>query len=247
MVFFALIPFMQMVSCHRGASFRLVVVWTLLSVVFRFYPANWTPFFGRVGRFTYLYFITAWLKEAEGGGQDGAAAGPKGHFIARHAGLASIICCALLVFEACYSRYRVSKGLDAFSLYVGDYITLYLEFSLFYLFKRLHLKKSVFINAVAGTVFGVYLLHENFLWMSWKDHERFSILWDQLLRAGDWYENALFPVYYILSTLLVFAVCAAVEFVLSFGRRWFLKRLSFLDGLYAWIDGWYGELFADGR
>ena len=259
MVFYALIPFMQMVSCRRGASFRLVVVYTLLVLVFRFYRPWWTPFFGCVGRFAYLYFITAWLKEAEGhADQDcpGAAEVPgaglrggcvrdrkPGHFIARHAGLLSLACFVLLVFEACFTRWRVTNGLGAFTLYVNDWLTLLFEFSLFYFFKNLHIGKSRFVNAAAGTVFGVYLLHENFLWMSWKDHERFSILWDQLLGAARWYESPFFPVYFVFASLLVFAGCAAVEFGLAFLRRQLLSRCGWLDALCARIDGWYCAMF----
>ena len=276
MVFYALIPFMQMVSCRRGASFRLVVVYTLLVLVFRFYRPWWTPFFGSVGRFAYLYFITAWLKETEGhADQDcpGAAEVPgaglgggcvrdqkrdsiagtagrgvrdrkPGHFIARHAGLLGLACFVLLVFEACVTRWRITNGLGAFTLYVNDWLTLLFEFSLFYFFKNLYIGKSRFVNAAAGTVFGVYLLHENFLWMSWKDHERFSILWDQLLGAARWYESPFFPVYFVFASLLVFAGCAAVEFGLAFLRRQLLSRCGWLDALCARIDGWYGSLFA---
>ncbi len=236
-VFYAMIPFLQRVSTSgKGISFRVAVVWTVLSLVFRFYQGYWTPFFGRVGQFAYLYFITAALKEAE---EAARAKGRKGHFVARHAALGTLVCYALLVFEHCYSRWRSTNGLGPFTLYVDDFLTLYLEFSLFYLFKRLPVGQSRPINALAGTVFGVYLLHENFLWMSWKDHELFSILWDQLLQAGAWYGRPLFPVYYVCATLLVFAACAAAEFVLAWLRRLVLSRCSWLDALCDRIDRWY--------
>lgn len=268
MVFYALIPFLQLVSNRRGASFRIVVVYTLLSLVFRFYRPWWTPFFGRVGHFAYLYFITAWLKEAEGhaeqrgardrkrdSGAEGSLYGVRDrkpgrkqeHFIARHAGLLSLACFILLVFEACFSRWRVTNGRSPFTLYIGTWLTLLFEFSLFYFFKNLRIGKSRFINAAAGTVFGVYLLHENFLWMSWKDHERFSILWDQLLGAARWYESPFFPVYFVLAPLLVLAVCAAVEFGLAFLRRQLLSRWKRLDALCARIDGWYCAMFMAGE
>ena len=167
-----------------------------------------------------------------------------GHFIARHAGLLSLACFILLVFEACFSRWRVTNGRSPFTLYIGTWLTLLFEFSLFYFFKNLRIGKSRFINAAAGTVFGVYLLHENFLWMSWKDHERFSILWDQLLGAARWYESPFFPVYFVLAPLLVLAVCAAVEFCLAFLRRQLLSRWKRLDALCARIDGWYCAMFS---
>ena len=223
--------------------------------MFHFYQRSWTPLLGTTGRFTYLYFITAWLKEVEGGAtgattaekNEAAAGRQQGHFIARHAGLLSLVCYAALVFEACFSRWRVTNGLGAFTLYIGDWLTLLFEFSLFYLFKKLCLKESRFINVLAGPVFGVYLLHENFLWMSWKDHERFSILWDQLLKAGNWYYRSLFPVYYILVTLLVFAACAAVEFVFAWLRRQFLSRCLWLNALCDRIDRWYMGMYMDGE
>ena len=235
MVFYALIPFMQQVSSRRGAAFRLAAVWTLLSLVFRFYRPWWTPFFGRVGHFAYLYFITAWLREAE------AAARARGRrlFLDRRAGLVSLACYALLVFEACWSRYRASSGQGGFTLYAGDYITLLFEFSMFFLFKKIPVGPSRPVNALAGTVFGVYLLHENFLWMSWENHEQYSILWDQLLGAGLWYRSPLFPAWYVAATLLVFAACAAAEFVLAFLRRFVLSRCLWLDALCTRIDAWY--------
>lgn len=282
LAFYSLVPFLQLLSSRRGASFRLVVVGTVLSLVFRFYSPWWTPLFGKVGYFAYLYFITAALKEAErdaagvpgpalvsgagvSGGAESSSAGASGgtesggaasvrasgpavaparsHFIARHAGLLCLASFVLLVFEGCYSRYRILSGKGPFTLYIGDWLTILFEFSCFYCFRNLRPGHSRFVNAVAGTVFGVYLLHENFLWMSWKDHERFSILWDQLLSAGVWYESPFYPVYYLCAVLLVFAVCAAVELCLAFLRNLVLSRCGWLDRLCARIDAWYGVLW----
>ena len=154
-------------------------------------------------------------------------------------------CYALLVFEACWSRYRASSGQGGFTLSVSDYVTLLFEFSIFFLFKKIPIGSSRPVNTLAGTAFGVYLLHENFLWMSWENHEQYSILWDQLLGAGQWYQSPLFPAWYVIASLLVFAACAAVELPLAILRRLILSRLRWLDSLCARIDAWYGEMFRD--
>ena len=74
---------------------------------------------------------------------------------------------------------------------------------IFCLFKNLNIQYSRFINLIASTTFGVYLISENFL----INH----FIWHRLLHS-DFYSNTPFVlIYMIFATLIAFSVCSLLE------------------------------------
>lgn len=59
------------------------------------------------------------------------------------------------------------------------------------------------INQVAGTTFGIYLIHEFGLFK--------SFIWNNLLKVDVLYLNYLFPLYAIIIVFFVFIVCSVIE------------------------------------
>lgn len=76
--------------------------------------------------------------------------------------------------------------------------------SLFMLFNNIDIKNSKIINSVAGTTFGVFLIHTR------GDAMR-KFLWNDLFKNTKYYNSNLFVVHAIVCTILVFVVCVCID------------------------------------
>ena len=74
---------------------------------------------------------------------------------------------------------------------------------IFCVFRSLKIPHNRFINSVASTTFGVYLLHENLLIN--------KTIWHAIFRLDDWVFSPLLLPYMFLCALLTFAVCSLIE------------------------------------
>lgn len=84
--------------------------------------------------------------------------------------------------------------------------------ALFYFFKNTHIHHSRYINTIAVSTFGVLLIH---------DHNFFRYtLWSKILKVQDWYYSDYYPVFLVLTIVLVFVVCILIDFV----RRYTLEK-----------------------
>lgn len=80
-----------------------------------------------------------------------------------------------------------------------------LSISIFLLFKDIDIKTNKFINAVASTTFGVYLLH---------DHSAMrDIIWNRIFRVGSFQDSWVLLIYGAFCTVSVFVICSAIEYV----------------------------------
>ena len=93
--------------------------------------------------------------------------------------------------------------------------------SLFLLFRKLEIKENRWINLLASTTLGIYLLHDGPIRYFW---------WNQVFRIKD-YSNSNYFVFYLL---LVAGMVFLVGFVVNLGWKFF-ERLV-LDKLFKKID-----------
>jgi hypothetical protein len=113
--------------------------------------------------------------------------------------------------------------------------------SLFFVFKNLGLKHNKVINTVAGTVFGVFLIHDNQFMESW--------LWRHFKFAYQ-FPPVQFFLFAVLVAVVVFCVCSLADYV----RILVLERPGFallerhaskrLDRWDAWMNGEESEEIA---
>lgn len=96
------------------------------------------------------------------------------------------------------SRYRYVWGMEQF-LVLATAVSLFILIWL----TRIHLNYK--INTIAGTVFGVYLIHMNPITT--------NFIWNDILKIQQWYNNELMPIYFIVSGLALFMICSAIEYV----------------------------------
>lgn len=96
------------------------------------------------------------------------------------------------------SRYRYVWGMEQALVVVASY-------ALFIYFATVSIKSNRLINVIAGTVFGVYLIHMNPLTTNY--------IWYDVFGIQDWFKNDLMPLYWLLTGLLLFVSCSFIEFM----------------------------------
>lgn len=89
---------------------------------------------------------------------------------------------------------------------------------LFLGFRNWNRKQSLFINTIATCTFGVYLLHDN--------PQIRTFLWETLLRNKEYITEMSFPIYMLVSIILVFISGIIIEWI----RQYIEKNISFLLG-----------------
>ncbi|PWJ65601.1 Acyltransferase family protein [Fibrobacter sp. UWB15] len=76
---------------------------------------------------------------------------------------------------------------------------------LFAFFKNLRIRYSKLINLVAGTTFGVYLIHENLFFN--------KILWHRIFKMDDFLASNLLLPYMIFAVISTFVVCSIIDLI----------------------------------
>lgn len=92
--------------------------------------------------------------------------------------------------------------------------------AIFMVFKNIRIKNSRFINTVAATTFGVFLIHTS------GDYMR-SFLWRDIFKCAENYNSPHLVIYTVFAVISVFAVCSMIDFI----------RITFLEKpLFSMID-----------
>lgn len=92
--------------------------------------------------------------------------------------------------------YFVTKGYSVFALL--------LALSLFFYFNQLNIRYNRYINMIASTTFGIYLIHDSDLL---KDY-----IWNQIFNPM-YYHSIYLPVYAIYAVVLVFSLGAIIDYI----------------------------------
>lgn len=91
--------------------------------------------------------------------------------------------------------------------------------ALFVLFKNINLAKNKFINKIAASTFGVYLIHENPIIK--------ELLWTDWLNVNAYFTSENFGAYAIGTIILVYISCTLIDLTLNQVKllleRWFLR------------------------
>lgn len=215
LLFYIVVPFLQ--QYVQGADARthgrlaLVLVLVIPTLHF-FFPTGGE--FGNVGDFVCIFVAVSYLKQREG------------NFLERHClavfiGLLALMQISLFAVYFLCGKFGISAELKKrilLHIYASHSIFLMtLAMSLFYIFKKyVRIGRSRLINAIAGTTFGVYIIHENPLFHSYGENglSETALLFERWLHVGAHAAgDAFYPLYFVACVLGIFAVCSAVEFL----------------------------------
>ncbi len=114
----------------------------------------------------------------------------------------ALLCYLFIVFSVVFCAFVPVYPRDFFMRAQSLPLVL-LSFSLFLAIKNTQLGHSRIINQAASSVLGIYLIHDN-------EYVR-HILWQKLLRNASYGNSPFLIVHLLVSILLVFLVCMAIE------------------------------------
>ena len=111
-----------------------------------------------------------------------------------------------------------------------SYTYILLGIGLFIIFLKAKITYRPWINTVAATTFGIYLLHDNKLFL----HH----MWDNIFGTYQYYESPLLPLYAILIVALIFIVGMCIDYMrLTFIEKPIMKRITlYIDHSQSWME-----------
>ena len=109
------------------------------------------------------------------------------------------------------------------------FFQLLLGIGLFIIFLKAKITYRPWIDTVASTTFGIYLLHDNKLFLHY--------MWDNIFSTYQYYDSALLPLYTILVVALIFIVGMVVDYTrLAFIEKPIMKRItSYIESSQSWV------------
>lgn len=140
-------------------------------------------------------------------------------------------------------------GKQASCLALNSIFVLLCGIGLFYTFKNIQIE-SQWINHLAKTMFGVYLIHDNPLISNW--------LWNEVINVSRFYDSNFLVIISVLCCLIVMCVCAAIDYLrikfiekplfimltpildvqqvrLANNIRWFIRKTKY--SFFCWLRG----------
>ena len=110
------------------------------------------------------------------------------------------------------------------------FFQLLLGIGLFIIFLKAKITYHPWINTIASTTFGIYLLHDNKLFLHY--------MWDNIFGTYQYYDSALLPLYAILVVALIFIVGMVVDYMrLAFIEKPIMKRIMlYIESSQSWME-----------
>lgn len=135
--------------------------------------------------------------------------------------LVTILITALTVFVLLLLGTKISFFENRSRHFLHEYSLLLLAIAVFLFlgFQKLKIQ-SKFINIVAGSTFGIYLIH---------DDVYFRIVWKTVFHFPDFQDSVLLIPYSIFIVLITFVVCCVIDLLRRYALEpWYLKLLNYM-------------------
>lgn len=118
-----------------------------------------------------------------------------------------------LLFEI----YKLSHDFISIAVFVP-----LISFFLFLLFKNINLGYNKYINNIAKTTLGVYLIHDSFSGR--------AVIWNFIIRPLNHFQSNYYLLYSIISIITIFIICSIIDYI----RIYFFEKklLLFFESIY---------------
>lgn len=199
LLFYLCIPFLNILikslnkSLHRYLLLLSLGIYTLLGTTY-IIPIS----MNYVTWFCVLFFIGSYIRLYE---EDFVNFGNRGGYVI----LSIILSCMSVVAIAWFASY-LQKPLPYYYM-ISDsnhILAVFTSVCMFLYFKNLNVKYHKWINTIATTTFGIFLIHTNGDFMrQW--------LWKDVLNNVGMYDHDLMVIHAVASVIVIFVICAVID------------------------------------
>ena len=191
------------------------VIWFLIPTALNLWPnvPHTTFGFKHIFSFIVFYSMGAYIKLY------GSHITKKIGIIFSTIGLVGVFLGDILVDVLAMTNPVYMKQIFYFTQNDYGFFQLLLGIGLFIIFLKAKITYRPWINVVASTTFGIYLLHDNRLFL----HH----MWDNVLATYQYYDSLVLPLYAIFVVALIFVVGMTVDYVrLAFIEKPVMKAIT---------------------
>jgi len=204
---------------------KLIIVLTIILSIIPFIFVGSNLFYSNLIWFIFLYFIGGYIKKYSIG---------KIETNRVRIFVMSIICilCSSLFMVILGQKHSIFlRGAYIFSK-INSPVMLLGSISMFLIFKNINIGKNKYINYIASSTFGVYLLHDNNI--------SSDIMWLDLFKAKLFYNtNALIFLLHVTSVVMIlFVVVMIIEIPRKKAEKYVLN-FKWMNYICNRIDSWY--------
>ena len=191
------------------------VIWFLMPTVLNLWPnvPHTTFGFKHIFSFIVFYSMGAYIK------LHGSHITKKIGIIFTAIGFVGAFLGDILVDVLAMTNPAYMKQIFYFTQNDYGFFQLLLGIGVFIIFLKAKITYHPWINAVASTTFGIYLLHDNKLFLHY--------MWDNVLATYQYYDSILLPLYAVLVVVLIFVIGMIVDYVrLDFIEKPVMKAIT---------------------
>lgn len=184
---------------HKGLCFLLAVSW------FFWYSCNLTfgGAYSSLGKAFFWYLLGTYYRISVTKNKHAFVHLLAGIFFCLAASMLSFVCLEYFYDDFSVRAMFAKTFLGALKNCIAVPLSAWFLFSFF---ARIHIPENRFINAVAQTTFGIYLIHDNNVFR--------LFIWDYIFRVSEvQFRSAYFPLLAAADVIAVFAVCSIIDFL----------------------------------
>ncbi len=182
--------------------------------------------------FCYIYFLVALVNRTE-------QSHIKQHCRKLLAGTTLIITIVLIIIYY-WSRRGASALIIQTLLKINVMLSLLDAIWMLYCFERIHLSPNSFINTLGKSIFGIYIIHENYIMYSSDISSSGTLLWDKILGTVRFTDSPLIILHMVISVIVVFAVCCCIDIIRAeLLEKRLVSKIKLIDTICAKFDRFY--------
>ncbi len=206
-IFLLIVPILKkLINSLNNKNLKKVCV---LLILIRIYCLFFDEICGQISIFITIFFMIAYLKRIEN------------NFIEKHSCSLFFLTISIIISSCLVINYIGSyTKLD--SLLGGVYrlrscsniLILFAGIFMLYMFKKLDISNNRIINIIAKSTMGVYVLHENLLFIT-PITDKGTLLYNEILHAQLFATSPYLLIVLICSSLLIFIVFSIIDIILE--------------------------------
>ena len=192
-IFYMLCPLLNffVIKMSNNQLKKTTIILTVAVCVYHTVFGGETALMGVISTFAYLFVLMTYLRRTPN------------NRIERHCGAIALSSYIVLVCMYYYLSKSGRGGVAERFVDRSSIILILLATAVFYMFKKMKFRNG-FVNFLAGSVFSIYILHQ--FWWGWH------YIWE-VAGVVSAYKNNAFPLHMIVTSFVIFTICASIDFV----------------------------------